>query len=43
MKNSKLKKMCALLMAATISTSLFIGCGNTNNTSNEKSKARDYL
>ena len=41
MKNSKLKKMCAVLMAATISTSLFIGCGNTNNTSNEESKANN--
>ena len=38
MKNPKLKKLCAVLMAATISTSLFIGCGNSN-TSNEQSKS----
>ena len=34
MKNPKLKKLCAVLMAATISTSLFVGCGS-NDTSNE--------
>lgn len=28
MKSLKLKKLCAVLMAATISTSLFIGCGS---------------
>ena len=33
MKSSKLKKLCAVLMAATISTSLFIGCGSDKNTS----------
>ena len=37
MKNPKLKRLCAVLMAATISTSLFIGCGN----SNEQSKANN--
>ena len=41
MRNSKLKKLCAVLIAATISTSLFIGCGNTNNTFNEESKANN--
>ena len=38
MKNPKLKKLCAVLMAATISTSLFVGCGS-NDTSNEQSKS----
>ena len=31
MKSSKLKKLCAVIMAATISTTLFIGCGSSNN------------
>lgn len=30
MKSSKLKKLCAVIMAATISTTLFIGCGSSN-------------
>ncbi|WP_195989417.1 peptide ABC transporter substrate-binding protein [Clostridium sp. D53t1_180928_C8] len=30
MKSLKLKKLCAVLMAATISTSLFIGCGSND-------------
>ncbi|MEN8076358.1 peptide ABC transporter substrate-binding protein [Clostridioides difficile] len=30
MKSSKLKKLCAVLMAATVSTSLLFGCGNSN-------------
>ena len=30
MKSSKLKKLCAVIMAATISTTLFIGCGISN-------------
>ncbi|MEN8076587.1 peptide ABC transporter substrate-binding protein [Clostridioides difficile] len=34
MKSLKLKKLCAVLMAATISTSLFVGCGG-----NDKSTA----
>ena len=40
MKNLKLKKLCAVLMAATLSTSLFIGCGNSN-ISDDKSKANN--
>ena len=40
MKSSKLKKLCAVLMAATLSTTLFLGCGSTsskegNNTNSE--------
>ena len=40
MKSSKLKKLCAVLMAATLSTTLFFGCGSTssnegNNTNSE--------
>ena len=40
MKISKLKKLCAVLMAATLSTTLFFGCGSTssnegNNTNSE--------
>ena len=30
MKSSKLKKLCAVVLAATISTSLFIGCGDSS-------------
>ena len=50
MKSSKLKKLCAVLMTATISTSLLFGCGNSNtadkndstNTQNEDtSKSED--
>ena len=41
MKNLKLKKLCAVLMAATVSTSLFFGCGNNNTTSNEKSETNN--
>ena len=33
MKSSKLKKLCAVVLAATLATSLFIGCGN-NSSSN---------
>ena len=40
MKKSKLKKLCAILMAVTISTSLFIGCGNTNNASNDENTSK---
>ena len=28
MKSSKLKKLCAVVLAATLATSLFIGCGD---------------
>ena len=31
MKSFKLKRLCAVLMAAAISTSLFVGCGDDNN------------
>ena len=41
MKNLKLKKLCAVLMAATVSTSLFFGCGNNNTTSSEKSETNN--
>jgi oligopeptide transport system substrate-binding protein len=30
MKSSKLKKLCAVVLAATLSTSLFIGCGDSS-------------
>ena len=33
MKSSKLKKLCAVMMAATISTTLFIGCGSSSDSS----------
>ena len=36
MKSSKLKKLCAVLMAATISTTLLFGCGKTNTTDNKE-------
>ena len=36
MKSSKLKKLCAVVLAATLATSLFIGCGD-NSTSNGSS------
>ena len=29
MKSSKLKKLCAVVLAATVATSLFIGCGDS--------------
>lgn len=35
MKSSKLKKLCAVIMAATISTTLFIGCGSSNDGSTQ--------
>ena len=28
MKSSKLKKLCAVVLAATLATSLFVGCGD---------------
>lgn len=40
MKKSKLKKLCAVLMVATISISLLIGCGNNNNTSNDENNSK---
>ena len=30
MKSSKLKKLCAVVLAATVATSLFIGCGDSS-------------
>ena len=38
MKNSKLKKLCAVLMTVTLSTSLFIGCGSSD-ASNKQSNS----
>ena len=40
MKKSKLKKLCAVLLAANVTTSLFIGCGkdNVTNTGGADSK-----
>ena len=42
MKSSKLKKLCAVVLAATLATSLFIGCGDksTNGGSSSGSNAR---
>ncbi|WP_195990068.1 peptide ABC transporter substrate-binding protein [Clostridium sp. D53t1_180928_C8] len=35
MKSSKLKKLCAVLMTATLSTTLLFGCGSNNASKNE--------
>lgn len=42
MKSSKLKKLCAVVLAATLATSLFIGCGN-NSSSNGSSSNQNLI
>ena len=42
MKSSKLKKLCAVVLAATLATSLFIGCGN-NSSSNGSSSNQNLV
>ena len=37
MKSSKLKKLCAVVLAATLATSLFIGCGDSSSNSGSSS------
>ena len=43
MKSSKLKKLCAVVLAATLATSLFIGCGNNSSSNGSSSSSNQNL
>ena len=43
MKSSKLKKLCAVVLAATLATSLFIGCGDSSSNSGSSSSNQQLV
>ena len=43
MKSSKLKKLCAVVLAATLATSLFIGCGDNSTSTGSSSGSNQNL
>ena len=43
MKSSKLKKLCAVVLAATLATSLFIGCGDNSTSTGSSSGSNQSL
>ncbi|MDU2488989.1 MAG: peptide ABC transporter substrate-binding protein [Clostridium celatum] len=43
MKSSKLKKLCAVVLAATLATSLFIGCGDKSTSNGSSSGSNQNL
>ena len=43
MKSSKLKKLCAVVLAATLATSLFIGCGDKSTSGGSSSVSNQDL
>ena len=43
MKSSKLKKLCAVVLAATLATSLFIGCGDKSTSGGSSSASNQNL
>ena len=43
MKSSKLKKLCAVVLAATLATSLFIGCGDKTTSNGSSSGSNQNL
>ena len=43
MKSSKLKKLCAVVLAATLATSLFIGCGDSSSNSGRSSSNQQLV
>ena len=43
MKSSKLKKLCAVVLAATLATSLFIGCGDSSSNSGSSSSTQQLV
>ena len=43
MKSSKLKKLCAVVLAATLATSLFIGCGDKSTSNGSSSGSNQSL
>ena len=43
MKSSKLKKLCAVVLAATLATSLYIGCGDSSSNSGSSSSNQQLV
>lgn len=43
MKSSKLKKLCAVVLAATLATSLFVGCGDKSTNGGSSSGSNQNL